>query len=333
MGNASVRWAEGHAVLRDFVRLVGETLSAAGLADLYSWSVLQDPLPETPQDFAFALQMFTARSRDELLTLTGSSTLAQAIDRLGLSGAEDPGASPSSQALRDLPPALPAEFRPILTELEAVTSVPSDLDCLKEARRVVTDAIEEALSPEDAGQRAARATRALLELDGRPIDSERTLLERCGVALLDSTLERTRERMVTGARYDGSAAAIIIRTPRTRTHWGHRFEAARALGHLLADPLRHGTVGAGGSWYTTENRRRRSGAFAAELLLPATALEQETAGGLDVAAEPTVFEGLMRKFGVGARTAAHQLFNNRLLSTSAVRDELIETYAHEDLRP
>jgi hypothetical protein len=206
------------------------------------------------------------------------------------------------------------------------------LESLKEARQIVADAIEGALAPEEAGQRAARATRLLLRLNGQPVGSERTLLESCGVTLIDSTLERTRERMVTGARYGGGAAAIIIRTPRTQTLWGHRFEAARALGHLLADPLRHGTVGAAGSWYTTEKRRRRSGAFAAELLLPATALEQETAGGLDAAAEPSVFEGIMRKYGVGARTAAHQLFNNRLLSTSAVRDELIDTYAREDLR-
>lgn len=35
----------------------------------------------------------------------------------------------------------------------------------------------------------------------------------------------------------------------------------------------------------------------------------------------------MNKYGVGAQTAAHQLFNKGLLSSAAVRDDLIEAYA------
>lgn len=329
-GNGSVSWIQGRAVLDGFVRAVGGALSAAGLGGLYDWSDSSEPLPESPPDFAVALQMFTGRSWDELRALAGTRTEAQVIQWLGLSGASDPGASPASQALRDLPPRLPVEFRSILAELETATRAVSNLDWLKEARRVARDAMEGATSPEEMGQRAARATRALLALDSHPIADDRTLLYDCGVRLIDSPVERLAERMVSGARYDGGAAAILLSTPRTRTRWGHRFEAARALGHLLADALRGEAVGAGGSSYTTEKRRRRSGAFAAEMLLPATALEAETGRVLDAAAEPDEFEAIMRKYGVGARTAAHQLFNCGLLSTPSIRDELIETYAHAE---
>jgi len=78
-----------------------------------------------------------------------------------------------------------------------------------------------------------------------------------------------------------------------------------------------------------EHRRPRSGAFAAEFLLPVGALEAASAGHLDGAADAEHFSELLHKFGIGARTAAHQLYNHGLLSSDVVRDDLIEQFAKQ----
>ena len=72
--------------------------------------------------------------------------------------------------------------------------------------------------------------------------------------------------------------------------------------------------------------RRRSGAFAAELLLPSEALFED-AGHLDSAAHQATFQRIMERYRVGARTAAFQLRNHGLLSSSQVRDDLIDRFS------
>jgi len=133
--------------------------------------------------------------------------------------------------------------------------------------------------------------------------------------------------MVAGARQDGSFAAFVLPSERTAVEWGQRFECARALGDLLLDPWRVGTVGAASSGFAEGLRRRRSGAFAAEFLLPRSALERATGGVLNAGADPDSFERLLEEFGVGARTAAYHLWNHKLLTNEGVRDQLIEDYA------
>jgi hypothetical protein len=64
--------------------------------------------------------------------------------------------------------------------------------------------------------------------------------------------------------------------------------------------------------------------------LPKAALLKLTGGDVDRAAEADVFKNVMRQFGVGARTAAQQLWNVGLLSSMDVRDELIDAYAAQD---
>ena len=86
-------------------------------------------------------------------------------------------------------------------------------------------------------------------------------------------------------------------------------------------------LGAAASGFAESRRHRRSGAFAAEFLLPLDALRKATGGVLDAAAEPQVFERLLEEFGVGARTAAFHLWNHRLLTSEDVRNQLIEDYA------
>ena len=73
--------------------------------------------------------------------------------------------------------------------------------------------------------------------------------------------------------------------------------------------------------------RRCSGAFAAELLLPSEHLF-ERFGVLDSAASHDVFLSLLNEYGVGARTAAFQLWNRGLLSSPRVRDGLIDDFSN-----
>ena len=106
-----------------------------------------------------------------------------------------------------------------------------------------------------------------------------------------------------------------------------RFEAARALGHALLDPIRAGAIGAASGPFGQETRHRRSGAFAAELLLPEAAIGRASGGTLDGAAEPGVFERLLQEYGIGARATAYQLGNWGGLSSADVPDELIDRFA------
>lgn len=106
-------------------------------------------------------------------------------------------------------------------------------------------------------------------------------------------------------------------------------ELARAVGHLLLDPVSTaGVLGAGSSTTrATGPRRRRSGAFAAELVLPTSGVRKLLDElGAD-AQEEAVFEATMRRFGVGARTAAYHLWNHGFLVNAQRRDALIDEYA------
>ncbi len=144
--------------------------------------------------------------------------------------------------------------------------------------------------------------------------------------MIDSCAKCLQERMLVGSRQGLGAAVVINRTPRTETPWGRRFESARGLGHLLMDSYREEALGAASTTFAQPWARRRSGAFAAELLLPREALLEDV-GHLDSAAEPVTFERIMRRYQVGARTAAFQLWNHGLLSSSQVRDELIDWFS------
>ena len=77
-------------------------------------------------------------------------------------------------------------------------------------------------------------------------------------------------------------------------------------------------------------RRRRSGAFAAELLLPTSALAQLSGGALDGAAEDDRFASLLEEYGVGARPRRTSFYNRRWLSDAAIRDDLIEQHGRRE---
>ena len=206
---------------------------------------------------------------------------------------------------------------------QATTSV---TEFAEELRTVALDAIRPATDPEESGYLAAQGLRDYLDIDGKPIEDVDEQLREFGVTLIDSEVECAQERMLAGSRSGVGAAVVINRTPRTETPWGRRFESVRALGHLLMDSYRQGALGAASAPYAQPWTRRRSGAFAAEFLLPSEALHGD-ARSLDSFALPENFEQVLDRFGVGATTAAYHLWNRRLLSSSDVRDHLIDRYS------
>lgn len=329
-GQHVVPWADAREAFRGLVGAVAEWIREAGLQIQFPWAERPDPLSEregTPMD---RLSFFTGRSRERLLQLAGVETDEALLTWLRLpAGARDPGASPISQALRDLPRRGAPGIADVLLDLGERTSRPAvtPRPGWLEARALAHDATRGASTPEESGQRAAAAVREAWGLNGQPIGDLDALLGDADVEIRDTGVRATQERMVTGARADGSAVALVLATSRTETRWGRRFELARALGHVVLDPMREGAVGAASSPFSQETRRRRSGAFAAELLLPEDALGEVSDGVLDGAAEPEAFEALLARFGVGARTAANQLWNRGWLSSATLRDELVDRYA------
>ncbi|PYQ66866.1 MAG: hypothetical protein DMF53_02690 [Acidobacteria bacterium] len=131
---------------------------------------------------------------------------------------------------------------------------------------------------------------------------------------------------VIGGHLDGFGKIVLFQSPQTQKPWSRRMELFRGVGHLLLDGPENPAIGAGSSNRSVGPRRRRSGAFAAEMLLPKSAIRKRCGGVLDAAAKPEVFVGLMADYGVGAQTAAWQCWNAGLLSSREVVDELIGAY-------
>ncbi len=326
-GRGSLDWDEADDTLSGFVAYVAECLRDAGLSDLYQWVAHKDPLRQLPREILKALPLYTGRSDRELLSLARVSDLASLPRALGLEAeADDPAASPITQTLRDLPAGMPMDFGDTLAALDA--NIQGAGGPLKRLRDVARDAQRGAEDDIKEGYLTAVAMRNDLGLDGKPVDDVGEILRLLEIKSKTVAVVAKDARMITGLREGQGAATIVLDSPRTKDEWGRRFEQVRALGHLLLDPTRGGALGAASSSFPTGRRSRRSGAFAAEFLLPRTALDEVTEGRLDKGAEPKVFERLMRRYGVGAQTAAYHLWNGDLLSSRSVRDQLIEEYAH-----
>lgn len=324
--SAAMPWAEAESAVATFVAYIADWLRRDGLVDLYPWVSHNDPLRTNTPDVLEALALYTGRTASELRILTAAENTADMVSRLGLEpNSVDPAWSPVTQALRDLPPSLPQAAITVLAKVDEETRTGS-ASGLANLREVAADAVRNSNSPESAGHEAAKVIRSQMGFNGTPIPDMAAVVERVGVTLADVDMDLNGARMVAGYRSHGGAVAMLLRSKSTEVDWGRRFEQARALGRLLTDPMRGSALGAASSPYSSELRRRRSGAFAAELLLPEEALVKLTGGVVDRAADAEVFEHVMSRFGVGARTAAQQLWNVGLLSSTDVRDELIDAY-------
>ena len=324
-GRQDVGWTEGEDVLVQFVSCVARWLRDREVGHVFPWASHVEPLREAKPGLSETLQAYTGISTDVLRTWTNSRDDGDLRKNLGLSAdSDDPGGSVITQVLRDLPPAVPEPVRDQVWQLDRETT--SVTEFAEELRSVALDAIRPATDPETSGCLAAQGLRDHLDIDGEPIEDVDEQFREFGVTLIDSEVECAQERMLAGSRIGIGAAVVINRTPRTATPWGRRFESVRALGHLLMDSYREGTLGAASAPYAQPWTRRRSGAFAAEFLLPSEALHGD-ARSLDSFALPENFERILDRFGVGATTAAYHLWNRGLLSSSDVRDHLIDRFS------
>jgi hypothetical protein len=328
-GHFSVPWEEGRAVLEELAARVAAWFRQSSVADTHAWTEHESPLRHSEPDIEQALELFTGHSLDRLGALFNAPGLNRLLQGLHLDpSARDPAASPHCQVLRDLSPDLTQDVGGVLLELgsAATQERPDLLSRWREARQVALDAARAAQSPEAAGQMAASEIRHALSLNGAPIEDVPDMLKRLGLSYHHANTLSRHDRMMVAVRTDGMPIANTLQTASTEKLWGRRFEACRALGHVLLDPIRAGTLGAASGPFAEATRRQRSGAFAAEFLLPETALAKASSHVRDGATEGHVFEHLLENYGVGARTAAHQLWNRGWLSSPDVRDELIEQF-------
>lgn len=275
-------------------------------------------------------ELYCGRDISNLQVLLGGADAETTLELLHLAPtARDPAESPHCQILRQLSNDLSADVGHLLLEIgdRAFLTDVERARCWRKARDVAFDAARAGDSPEVAGQLAANELRGQIGIDGQPIADLSNVLGEFGMDAAEMDVGGGRDRMMVAATRGGSPIAVTLDTPRTATAWGVRFEQARALGHVLLDSLRGEAVGAASGPFASGTRRRRSGAFAAELLLPESALAGASHGRLDGIAAADTFGVLMAEYGVGARTAAFQLWNRGWLSSPAVRDELVDRHA------
>lgn len=162
-GTWGVAWAEAQDALGAFVAHVAEWLRGDGLSEIYPWLSATDPLHSQSLPWPERLELYTGRRRAEIAALVGAGDDAELARKLGLApGADDPAGSPLTQALRDLPPGLPAEVGSVLLELERDTRHAAGAEALDRLRDVAFDASRDTPTVEDAGYASARALRGEL---------------------------------------------------------------------------------------------------------------------------------------------------------------------------
>lgn len=326
-GSARVAWVDVHAVLSRFVDEVAMVFERRRLAP-YPWIAATTPRLCAGASGAEPIALYCARPLRQVAELLDVSPEA-VTGILGSEAVKDPATNALCQIFRDLPPfpspGVGAEARGTVAASAAIASS-SRRASWTEARTCALDAARAGDSAERGGQLAALAVRRALARDGQPIEDMTQLLDELGIAARPSTVETSHEHMIVVAERGHAPVATILQTIQTRKRWGHRFEEARALGHALLDPLRGDALGAAATSWTQSLRRRRSGAFAAELLLPERVLVEASRGHLDGICEDARFTDLIDRYGVGAKTAAWQLYNHKLVSPQ-VRQELIERHA------
>lgn len=331
-GTAAIAWAEAFGVIRELVEYVASTLRSTNHGQLYTWVESDDPAMWCMNSAERRLGLFIGQPMKDLLDLLGETDAQSLALALGLQrGWVDPAESVACQMLRDLSPWIPSEVAKVVVETGRRVSA---LDVSKhgewlDVRSLAVEAMRPAGTPEAAGRLVADALRVELDLNADPLAAPEQLLAEWG-AVLEHGTEIGGGEMIVGARGGSAGVVRTFDSVRTRTSWGMRFEVCRALGHMLCDPVRAGYIGAASGPYAPGNRRRRSGAFAAEFLLPDAAIARRSEGRLDGLADEDGFRTLLEDYGVGARTAAYHLWNGGWLSSVAVRDGLIDEFATLD---
>jgi hypothetical protein len=318
-------WQDAKQAISEFVDYVGQTLRDSDLTQEYPWSQEEGAfLRALDIGLLEQLALELDRSQQEVADIFGASSEPSLLEMLGLPSGATARDSVSAQAIRDLE--LEQGIIGILRECERATRS-AENGLFRESRLRAVDALS-GPSPEDQGYEAAVLIRRNLKLGDRPLgdDPESLLKEHFNIEVAELPNNSHHNHAVIGGHLDGFGKIGFFQSPQTQKPWSRRMELFRGVGHLLLDGRENLAIGAGSSNRSVGPRRRRSGAFAAEMLLPKAAIRKRCGGVLDAAAEPNVFEGLMADYGVGAQTAAWQCWNAGLLSSYEVVDELIGAY-------
>lgn len=331
-GTVAVPWHVAVETLDALVDHVGVALQQAGLEASYPWAAYSGGfLAALDVAWERYIDLAVPCGRDRLLAMFSKRDLADVRSALALEAEASPLQSVALQCLRDLNG--DNGIGPALLECEQVTRRPGTEE-YRTARQVAKDAARAGDSPETQGKEAARAVRGLLGLEAEPLpDNCGQISLKLGIELDESHQGSSDDFGLFGARADGRAVIYLLASERTIIPWAKRMELARGLGHLFLDAgAAQGVIGAGSSSRACGPRRRRSGAFAAELVLPLQAMLKVSAGKLDTAAKSEVFRSLLEKYDVGARTAAWQLFNAGLLSSRERVEDLIAQFGADQGR-
>lgn len=326
VGHFAMPWQDAIPILDEFAAVVAEWVRGSGLTEAFPWAQHLNPLFATPVSLERAIELLTGRGIEDVRSAVSVDDPTQFYARLGLGDfPEDPAASPQCQMLRDLSPRLAVDVATVVMDVgtSALERGPKERTAAwLHARALARDAASSASNEMEAGQLAAIELRREMDLDSQPIIDVADTLDLFGVSSYHTDVRAGHDRMVVAGREDGSLVTATFDTPRTQTDWGRRFEGCRALGHLLLDPIRSGTIGAASGPFAQETRRRRSGAFAAEFLLPESAIAAASQHVLDGAANEDVFRHTMKNYGIGAQAAAYQMWNRGWLSSEMLRDDL-----------
>lgn len=329
-GSRAVPWLEAISVISEFVALVGSRLRTLGLTMEFQWCVDESPIAAALKiDLSTYLSLNFRLSPEELKDSFHAGSIDEMRSILGLQDGLSPADSVTLQALRDLE--LSSDVVKIALRCDRETREPRSEDYL--GRRLRAQEAAPASSPEDQGYAAARLMRQDLGIDLLPLSDPEDLIRRSfGIEVEDSLVETRSDHLVAGAHVDGFGKIVLLDSSQTRVSWARRMELFRGVGHLLLDAPTHRAIGAGSSSRAIGPRRRRSGTFAAEMLLPQEEIRRRSGGILDEAGRPEIFESLMADYGVGAQTVAWQCFNGGLLSSREVVDELIARHGHNETR-
>jgi len=310
-GVRSFLFEDAWSSIGDFVEFVAREIPRAGL------------VPEGWERESRPLEAAGKATIAEFVDLAVPDAL-QLLQRMQVDESRSASECVAIQALRDLEVVSSPGLETALLTLEEGTR--SGPGCALGEERALILQSGTSCTHEEQGKDAARWKRHRLGLDGDPLSTVELIRHVENLAHIEkSAAGGESNRTAVGARKDGSAVVVLFDGERMRHDWVRRMELARAAGHLLLDGMTPaGALGAGSSRMSSGPRRRRSGAFAAEFLMPESGVRKLLGGR--AASEPACFKELMSVFGIGARTAAYHLWNAGILESPEVRDELIDRY-------
>ena len=325
-------WREGAALLEEFVLSVAESFRTAGQGGVYPWICEEHPLNGQDVGGTEALLAFTGRGEESLREVLGLDGSADLWSALGIYSG-DPAASIVTQVLRDLPPESGKDLACLALEIQENLEKGASKSEADEVRRIGAEVLRDVAEPEMQGHEAAVALRERFDLDGAPVSTKRLgeILVACGLDVEDVRREVSPGSgdvsSILGALEGRGSAVSLIETPRMARLWARRFEFCRGLGTVMLDSFREGRLGRASCAWASVRNRRRSGAFAAEFLLPVDGLRKRNLWSLDSLAGRRAFGEILNEFKIGARAGAYQLWNLGLLSSAELRNELIEEFA------